>query len=184
MGNFNFIETKMKGLYIIEPCVFNDEMGYSMETYNEREFKSFNLDIDLNFVQFNEVKFKKGALRGLRFQEKHEQDKLVKVVEGEIFNVAVDLRKDSPTYLKWEGLNLSSENKKQMYIPKGFAHGFLVLSDYAIVTCNYTQYYRSDLENGILYNDPTLNISWPIDNIDNVLLLDIDRNWKEIKKWS
>lgn len=182
MGKFNFIETKINGLYIIEPCVFKNEMGYFIETYNEREFKSANLGIDLKFVQFNEVKFKKGVLRGLRFQEGYTQDKLVKVVEGEIFNVAVDLRKDSPTYLKWEGSTLSSENRRQIYVPKGFAHGFLVLSDYAVVTCNYTEYYRPELENGIAYNDPTLNISWPIDDIDEILLLDRDKNWENIKK--
>ncbi|MGX4600297.1 dTDP-4-dehydrorhamnose 3,5-epimerase [Faecalimicrobium sp. JNUCC 81] len=181
MGKFNFIETKIKDLYIKEPYVFRDEMGYIMETYNERDFKSFNLDIDLKFVQFNEVKFKKGVLRGLRFQEKHAQNKLVRVVGGEVFDVAVDLRKDSPTYLQWEGVTLSSENKRQLYIPKGFAHGFLVLSDYAVVTCNYTQYYLPQFENGIAYNNPTLDINWPIDDIDEVLLLDRDRNWENIK---
>ena len=140
MEKFTFTETKIKDLYIIEPTVFNDERGYFMESYNEQNFKDAGLNINLKFVQDNESISKKGVLRGLHFQEQYSQDKLVRVIKGKIFDVAVDLRKDSPTYLQWEGIVLSSQNKKQFYIPKGFAHGFLVLSDVAIFSYKCTEY--------------------------------------------
>ena len=113
MRKFKFIETKINGLYIIEPTIFNDSRGYFMESYNEFDFDNLNLDLNLNFVQDNEAKSKKGVLRGLHFQSKYSQDKLVRVISGEIFDVAVDLRTDSPTYLSWVGVILSGENKKQ-----------------------------------------------------------------------
>ena len=121
MGNFNFIETKIKDLYIIEPKVFGDERGYFMESYNRKDFVEAGLD--MVFVQDNESKSKKGVLRGLHFQTKHTQGKLVRVIEGEVFDVAVDLRKNSKTYGKWYGIILSAENKKQFYVPEiGRAH--------------------------------------------------------------
>ena len=158
MVKFKFAETKIKDLYIIEPTVFHDDRGYFMESYNKDEFIKANLNINLDFVQDNESMSKKGVLRGLHFQEKYSQDKLVRVVKGKIFDVAVDLRKDSPTYLKWEGVILSDENKKQFYIPKGFAHGYLVLSDYAIFSYKCTDYYHPEYENGIIYNDSKIKL--------------------------
>lgn len=181
MSKFKFIETKIKDLYIVEPTVFNDDRGYFMESYNEKEFKDFGLNINLNFVQDNESMSKKGVLRGLHFQKKYSQDKLVRVIKGKIFDVAVDLRKDSPTYLQWEGLVLSSENKKQFYIPKGFAHGYLVLSDVAIFSYKCTDYYHPEHECGVIYNDPTININWPFIDINNVILSDKDKNWKSVR---
>ena len=126
MSKFNFIKTSIEGVIIIEPTVFGDQRGYFMETYNKGEFDAAGLN--MVFVQDNESRSKKGVLRGLHFQKKNPQGKLVRVIEGEVFDVAVDLRKGSPTFGKWEGVVLSSENKKQFYIPEGFAHGFVVLS--------------------------------------------------------
>ncbi|MGG7153448.1 dTDP-4-dehydrorhamnose 3,5-epimerase, partial [Clostridium neonatale] len=130
MSNFNFNKTKIDGVYIVEPKVFGDNRGYFMETYNKEHFAEAGLN--MVFVQDNESKSSKGVLRGLHFQRKHSQGKLVRVTKGEVFDVAVDLRYGSPTYGMWEGVILSEENKKQFYIPEGFAHGFLVLSDEAV----------------------------------------------------
>ena len=127
---FNFIETKINGVYIIEPKVFKDNRGYFMESYNKNDF--FKAGLTQKFVQDNESKSKKGVLRGLHFQTKHTQGKLVRVTQGQVFDVAVDLRNDSYTFGKWEGVILTEENKKQFYVPEGFAHGFLVLSDVAV----------------------------------------------------
>ncbi|TFH94097.1 dTDP-4-dehydrorhamnose 3,5-epimerase, partial [Porphyromonas levii] len=129
MGNFKFNKTKIEGVYIIEPKVYGDHRGYFMETYSKKEFEENGLT--MNFVQDNESFSKKGVLRGLHFQKEHSQGKLVRVIKGNIFDVAVDLRKESKTYLQWVGVILSEENKTQFYIPEGFAHGFLVLSDTA-----------------------------------------------------
>lgn len=178
MGKFTFTETKIKDLYIIEPTVFNDERGYFMESYNEQNFKDAGLNINLKFVQDNESMSKKGVLRGLHFQEQYSQDKLVRVIKGKIFDVAVDLRKDSPTYLQWEGIVLSSQNKKQFYIPKGFAHGFLVLSDVAIFSYKCTEYYHPEYEKGIIYNDPTIGVNWPLIDISDIILSEKDKKLK------
>lgn len=129
MGKFKFTYTEIEGVFIAEPAVFPDERGYFMETYNENDFKEEG--IDLTFVQDNQSKSSKGVLRGLHFQKTQPQGKLVRVISGEVFDVAVDLRKASRTYGKWIGVRLSAENKKQFFIPKGFAHGFVVLSDEA-----------------------------------------------------
>ena len=126
------IKTEIEGVFILEPKVFGDNRGYFMETYNENEFK--RLGLNYNFVQDNQSKSKKGVLRGLHFQKTYPQAKLVRVLEGEVFDVAVDLRKDSSTYGKWVGVILSSENKRQFMIPRGFAHGFVVLSETATFT--------------------------------------------------
>lgn len=178
MGKFTFTETKIKDLYIIEPTVFNDERGYFMESYNEQNFKDAGLNINLKFVQDNESISKKGVLRGLHFQEQYSQDKLVRVIKGKIFDVAVDLRKDSPTYLQWEGIVLSSQNKKQFYIPKGFAHGFLVLSDVAIFSYKCTEYYHPEYEKGIIYNDPIIGVNWPLIDISDIILSEKDKKLK------
>ncbi|HCQ6027973.1 TPA: dTDP-4-dehydrorhamnose 3,5-epimerase, partial [Clostridioides difficile] len=130
MGKINVIKTKIEGLYIVEPNVFYDERGYFMESYNKKDF--IEQGLDMCFIQDNESSSRKGVLRGMHFQVKYPQGKLVRVTEGEVFDVAVDLRKDSQTFGKWEGVILSDKNKKQFYIPEGFAHGFLVLSEKAV----------------------------------------------------
>lgn len=173
MGNFKFTETKINGVYIIEPKVFGDNRGYFMETYNKEHFAEAGLT--MNFVQDNESSSSKGVLRGLHFQTKHTQGKLVRVTKGEVFDVAVDLRKGSPTYGQWEGVVLSAENKKQFYIPEGFAHGFLVLSDHAIFNYKCTDFYCPEGEGGVLWNDPYIGIEWPLDGIDNIILSEKDK---------
>lgn len=180
MGKFKFIETSIEDVYIIEPTLFGDERGYFMETYHAGEFKEAGLD--LNFVQDNQSKSKKGVLRGLHFQYTMPQGKLVRVIKGEVYDVAVDLRKDSPTYGKWEGVILSEENKKQFYVPEGFAHGFLVLSDEAEFTYKCTDFYDPDDEGGILWNDPDIGIEWPIDDINEVVLSKKDKQLKTLKE--
>lgn len=180
MGKFKFMETSIEGVYIIEPTVFGDERGYFMETYHKEEFKKAGLDF--SFVQDNQSKSKKGVLRGLHFQYTKPQGKLVRVIKGEVFDVAVDLRKDSPSYGKWEGVILSKENKKQFYVPEGFAHGFLVLSDEAEFIYKCTDFYDSEDEGGILWNDPDIGIKWPVDDINRVILSEKDRKWKTLKE--
>jgi len=180
MGKFKFRETSIEGVYIIEPTVFGDERGYFMETYHKEEFKEVGLDF--SFVQDNQSKSKKGVLRGLHFQYTKPQGKLVRVIKGKVFDVAVDLRKDSPSYGKWEVVILSEKNKKQFYVPEGFAHGFLVLSDEAEFIYKCTDFYDSEDEGGILWNDPDIGIEWPIDDIDEVILSKKDREWKTLKE--
>ena len=179
-GNFNFIETKIKDLYIIEPKVFGDDRGYFMESYNRRDFVEAGLD--MRFVQDNESKSKKGVLRGMHFQTKFTQGKLVRVIQGEVYDVAVDLRKGSPTYGAWEGILLSSENKKQFYVPEGFAHGFLVLSDEAVFNYKCTNLYSPEYDGGLLWNDPEVGIEWPLDGIDEIILSEKDKIQKTLKE--
>jgi len=180
MGKFKFMETSIEGVYIVEPTVFGDERGYFMETYHEREFKEAG--IDATFVQDNQSKSKRGVLRGLHFQRTKPQGKLVRVIRGEVFDVAVDLRRDSPTYGKWEGVILSEDNKKQFYIPEGFAHGFLVLSDEAEFTYKCTEFYHADDEGGILWNDPEIGVEWPLEGLDEIILSEKDEKWKTLKE--
>ena len=158
---FKFNKTEIEGVYIIEPQVFGDQRGYFMETFKEKDF----LDAGLNyrFVQDNQSKSRKGVLRGLHYQLHHPQAKLVRVISGEVFDVAVDLRKDSPTYGKWVGVVLSSENKKMFMIPRGFAHGFLVLSEEAEFVYKCDELYHPEDEGGIMWNDPEIGIVWPFD---------------------
>ena len=174
MGKFNFMKTEIDGVYIIETGVFGDNRGYFMETYNYNDFKAAGLD--MAFVQDNQSKSKKGVLRGLHFQKTHPQGKLVRVIKGEVFDVAVDIRKNSKTFKKWVGITLSEENKKQFYIPAGFAHGFLVLSDEAEFCYKCTDLYHPEDEGGIAWNDPTIDIKWPIDGIDQIILSEKDKN--------
>ena len=155
------IKTEIEGVYILEPKVFGDNRGYFMETYNKNEFK--RLGLDYKFVQDNQSKSKKGVLRGLHFQRKFPQAKLVRVLEGKVFDVAVDLRKDSPTYGKWVGTILSDENKRQFMIPRGFAHGFVVLSETATFTYKCDEFYHPEDEGGIMWNDKDVGIIWPIE---------------------
>lgn len=180
MSKFIFNKTSIEGVYVIEPTVFGDERGYFMETYHAEEFKEAGLDF--NFVQDNQSKSKKGVLRGLHFQYTKPQGKLVRVIKGEVFDVAVDLRKDSPTYGQWEGIILSEENKKQFYVPEGFAHGFLVLSDEAEFTYKCTSFYDAADEGGIHWNDPDIGIKWPLGDIENVGLSEKDELWKSFKE--
>jgi len=175
MGNFKFIETGIEGLIIIEQKVFYDERGYFMETYNEKAFKEAGLN--LKFVQDNQSKSKRGVLRGLHFQKKFPQGKLVRVIRGEVFDVAVDLRRNSHTFKKWFGCVLSESNRKQMYIPEGFAHGFLVLSDEAEFVYKCTEFYHPEDEGGYLWNDPDFNIEWPLEGIEELLLSEKDKNY-------
>lgn len=175
MGKFKFNQTSIEGVYVIEPTVFGDERGYFMETYQKEEFSAAGIDAE--FVQDNQSKSKKGVLRGLHFQYTQPQGKLVRVIRGEVFDVAVDLRRNSSTYGKWEGVILSEDNKKQFYIPPGFAHGFVVLSDTAEFTYKCTDYYKADDEGGIKWDDEEIAIDWPIDNLDEVILSDKDKKW-------
>ncbi len=163
MGKFKFTETYIEGLYVIEPTVFGDDRGYFMETYNE-EFAPYIKHLDgtpCEFVQDNQSRSRKGVLRGLHFQTANPQGKLVRVLEGEVYDVAVDLRRGSPTFGKSFGVLLSEQNKKQFYIPEGFAHGFLVTSEHATFAYKCTRLYDPSGEGGLLWCDPALGIEWP-----------------------
>lgn len=178
MGSFNFIKTDIENLIVIEPKVFGDHRGYFMETYNYTDFKDAGMD--MVFVQDNQSKSRKGVLRGLHFQKRHPQGKLVRVLSGEVFDVAVDLRPESPTYKKWFGLILSGENKKQLYVPERFAHGFVVLSDEAEFVYKCTDFYHPEDEGGILWNDPDIGVEWPLDDIGELLMSDKDKQLKKL----
>ena len=149
----------IEGLMVIEPTVHGDERGYFMETYNKNDLHDAGLDAE--FVQDNQSRSVKGVLRGLHFQISHPQGKLVRVIKGRVFDVAVDLRKGSATYGKWHGVELSEENRKQFYIPEGFAHGFVVLSDIAEFCYKCTDFYHPGDEGGLAWNDPEIAIEWP-----------------------
>ena len=180
MGNFNFIKTKIPDLYIIEPKVFGDKRGYFMESYSQKDFLEAGLC--MTFVQDNESKSCKGVLRGLHFQTKHTQGKLVRVTQGEVWDVAVDLRKGSPTYGKWEGVYLSADNKRQFYVPEGFAHGFVVTSEEAVFNYKCTDFYAPEYDSGLLWNDEDVAIEWPIEGIDEILLSEKDKKQKTLKE--
>jgi len=157
--SFTFNPTKIKDVYVVEPKLFGDERGYFCETYNKNEFDAAGLAYD--FVQDNQSSSKKGVLRGLHFQKTHPQAKLVRVLKGEVFDVAVDLREGSETYGQWVGELLSESNHRQLMIPRGFAHGFVVVSDYAEFAYKCDDFYHPEDEGGIMYNDPDVNIAWP-----------------------
>ena len=159
MGKFRFEQTELPGVVVIEPTVFGDARGYFMETFQAEEYAAAG--IKYPFVQDNQSKSTKGVLRGLHFQKEHTQGKLVRILSGEVFDVAVDCREHSATFGKWVGVTLSAENKKQLYIPQGFAHGFLVLSDEAEFTYKCTDYYDHASEGGVMWNDPAIGIEWP-----------------------
>lgn len=182
VGNFIFIETDIKDVYIIEPKVFGDSRGYFEETYQYENFKEAGLD--MIFVQDNESKSKKGVLRGLHFQTQYYQGKLVRVLQGEVFDVAVDLRKESETYGKWTGVRLSSENKRMFYIPENFAHGFLVLSDEATFAYKCTNLYYPEFDSGIIWNDEEINIQWPLESIEEILLSEKDKNQQTFAEYN
>ena len=159
MSKFEFIKNDIEGLVVIKPTVFGDNRGFFMETYHKDEFAAAG--ITKEFVQDNHSKSTKGVLRGLHFQKENTQGKLVRVISGEVYDVAVDCRPNSKTFGKWFGVTLSSENKMQFYIPEGFAHGFLVLSDEAEFVYKCTDVYNPNAEGGIPYDDPTVNVKWP-----------------------
>ena len=177
MGNFTFNETKIKGVYIIDVKTYGDERGYFMETYKESDFAAAGLEY--KFVQDNQSSSKKGVLRGLHFQKTHPQAKLVRVLSGEVFDVAVDLRKNSETYGKWAGVLLSAENHRQFMIPRGFAHGFLVVSDYAEFAYKCDDFYHPDDEGGIMWNDPDIGIDWG--DVSGVILSETDKKHPLLK---
>ena len=159
MGQIKVTKAPIEGLYIIEPTIHGDSRGYFMETYNQRDMEEVGLN--MTFVQDNQSMSTKGVLRGLHFQINHPQGKLVRVIKGRVFDVAVDYRKDSPTFLKWFGVELSEENRKQFYISPGFAHGFLVLSELAEFCYKCTDFYHPNDEGGLAWNDPRIGIEWP-----------------------
>lgn len=165
-GNFTFTQTSIEGVTIVDVKSYGDDRGYFMETYKHPDFVAGGIDVD--FVQDNQSSSVKGVLRGLHFQINHPQSKLVRVVSGEVFDVAVDLRPGSATYGKWEGVILSAENKRQFFIPRGFAHGFLVLSDTAEFCYKCDDIYHPNDEGGLMWNDPEIGIVWPAMQGDEV----------------
>ena len=181
MGKIQVETCEIEGLKVITPTVFGDERGYFMETYNLRDFEEAGLGY--TFVQDNQSGSRRGVLRGLHFQINYPQDKLVRVVRGEVFDVAVDLREGSPTFGKWYGVRLSAENKKQFFIPKNFAHGFLVLSDEAEFAYKCTDFYHPNDEGGLIWNDPDIGIDWPIGEGMELIISEKDRKWRGIKEY-
>ena len=161
------VQTPIPDILILEPDVFKDERGFFLESFNEKNFKE-ETGQDVTFVQDNHSRSKKNVLRGLHYQIKHPQGKLVHVVNGVVFDVVVDIRKSSPTFGQWTGVELSEENHRHLWIPEGYAHGFVVLSDFADFLYKTTDYYVPDSERCILWNDPSIDINWNLDDIPNL----------------
>lgn len=182
MGKITVETCEIEGLKIITPTVFGDARGYFVETYNYNDYKEAG--IDQIFVQDNQSSSVKNVLRGMHFQIRYPQDKLVRVIAGEVFDVALDLRPASKTYGKWHGVVLSAENKKQFFVPKNFAHGFLVLSDYAEFAYKCTDFYHPGDEGGIMYNDPEVGIEWPIAPGCEPIMSERDHKWGGIKQFT
>ena len=178
VGNFIFKETPIKGVYEIEVKKYGDNRGYFMETYKKKDFDEAGLVYD--FIQDNQSKSKKGVLRGLHFQKKYPQAKLVRCIEGEVFDVCVDLRKNSPTYGRWHGAILSAERGNQFMIPKGFAHGFLVLSETATFCYKCDELYHPEDEGGIMWNDSDIGVIWP--DVGEILLSEKDKKHLGLKE--
>lgn len=175
MGKITVETCEIEGVKVITPQVFPDARGYFMETYQQKDFEAAGIDV--TFVQDNQSASKKGVLRGLHFQKEFPQDKLVRVINGAVFDVCVDLREGSKTFGKWYGVELTAENKKQFFIPKGFAHGFLVLSDYAEFVYKCSDFYHPNDEGGIMYNDPEIGIEWPIEPGLELIMSEKDTKW-------
>lgn len=189
MGQMNIIRCPIDGLYIIEPRIFGDERGYFFESYNERDMHAAGLD--MRFVQDNESMSAKGVLRGMHFQKQHPQGKLVRALQGRVYDVVVDIRPGSPTYGQHFGLELSAENHRQFYITPGFAHGYLTLSDQAVFAYKVTDFYHPEDEAGIAWDDPELGIVWPEVNAACAALTDgtplninaRDLHWPTLREW-
>lgn len=181
MGKITVETCEIEGLKVITPAVFGDARGYFMETYNYNDFKAAGIDVE--FVQDNQSASKQGVLRGLHFQKNFPQDKLVRVIKGEVFDVAVDLREGSKTFGKWHGVLLTEENKKQFFVPKGFAHGFLVLSEYAEFCYKCSDFYHPEDESGLKYDDPDIGVEWPIPEGMELTLSEKDTKWGGIKEF-
>ena len=181
MGQITVETCEIEGLKVITPKVFGDSRGYFFESYNKNDF--VNAGITCEFVQDNQSSSKRGVLRGLHFQKNFPQVKLVRCINGEVFDVAVDLRRDSKTFGKWFGVVLSAENKKQFFIPKGFAHGFLVLSDYAEFAYKCSDFYHPDDEGGLIWNDPDIGVEWPLQDGVELIFSDKDTKWRGIKEY-
>lgn len=180
MGKIKVETCEIEGLKVITPTVLGDARGYFCETYHYEDYKAAGIpDI---FVQDNQSASRRGVLRGLHFQIEHPQAKLVRVIRGEVFDVAVDMREGSPTYGQWHGVLLSEENRKQFYVPKNFAHGFLVLSDYAEFCYKCTDFYHPGDEGGVMYNDPAIGVEWPIPEGMELILSERDTKWPGWKR--
>ncbi len=163
------IRTEIKDCFIIKPTVFSDNRGYFFESFNEQKFNQIT-GLDIHFVQDNQAKSDRGILRGLHFQNgEHAQAKLVRVLQGKVIDVAVDLRKDSPTYLQHVAVELSAENNLQLFVPRGFAHGYSVLEDNTIFCYKCDNYYNKEAEGGVFYADPNLNINWQLNEVEVIL---------------
>lgn len=180
MGKITVTSCDIEGLYVIEPTVFKDERGYFVETYNQNDMKEAGLN--MVFVQDNQSMSTRGVLRGLHFQKHYPQGKLVRVVRGKVFDVAVDLRSNSKTYGKWFGVELSAENMKQFYIPEGFAHGFLVLSDEAEFCYKCTDFYHPGDEGGLLWSDEEIGVEWPLEEGVDLIISEKDKKWKGLSE--
>lgn len=164
----NVIKGELEGLLILEPKVFGDERGFFMESFNAKTFAEIS-GLKPDFVQDNHSRSQRGVLRGLHYQIQHAQGKLVRVVNGRVWDVAVDMRRSSPTFGKWQGVELTAENKRQFWIPAGFAHGFVVLSDTADFLYKATDYYAPEYERSLMWNDPVVGVQWPLEGITPLL---------------
>lgn len=185
MSKFKKIETGIEGLYIIEPTIFGDNRGFFLESYNKNDFMA--IGIIEEFVQDNHSKSRKGVLRGLHFQTKYSQGKLVRVIKGAVYDVAVDLRRESKTFGKWYGVELTSENKKMFYIPKGFAHGFLTLEDETEFQYKCTDFYHPEYDSGIKWDDEEIGIDWNLKKYnlekENLILSEKDKKQNSFKSY-
>ncbi len=183
MGKYSVEETGIDGLKVITPIINEDARGYFYESYNKRDFEA--LGINMEFVQDNEARSTKNVLRGLHFQINHPQTKLVRCTKGKVFDVAVDLRKDSKTFGKYYGVELSAENKKMFLIPKNFAHGYYVMSDEAVFCYKVDDFYHPNDEGGIIWNDKEIGVKWPItDNkISDIIFSEKDTKWEGLDSW-
>ena len=185
MNKLKKLETNLQGIYIIEPLVFEDNRGFFLESYNKSEFEE--IEIFDKFIQDNHSKSKRGVLRGLHFQTKHSQGKLVRVIKGSVYDVAVDIRKNSSTFGKWHGIELSAENKKMFFIPKGFAHGFLTLEDDTEFQYKCTDLYMPQYDSGIMWNDKEININWNFEKYglkeEGIVLSEKDKKHQTFKEY-
>ena len=185
MSKFRRVETGIKDLIVIEPTVFGDNRGFFMESYSKKDF--YEIGMNIEFVQDNHSKSKKGVLRGLHFQTQHVQGKLVRVTAGSVLDVAVDLRKDSPTFGKHYLVELTADNKKMFYIPPGFAHGFLTLEDNTEFQYKCTDYYAPEFDSGVLWDDSDIGIEWNFEkyglSVEEILLSDKDKKQQTLQEF-